>query len=91
MNPREEEFDQYMEILRVLPSTVTNLKINLSCNDVSFKQLTSLLELVAEFDLKKLSLDFASTGLDQASFEYLLDWLECTIFVEESLHLDLSV
>lgn len=80
-----------MEILRVLPNGVTSLRINVSCNDLSFKSVSSLLQIISEFELKNLSLDLASTGLDQETFEHLLDWLECSVFVEENFNLDLSV
>lgn len=91
VNPRDEEFDFYVEIFKSLPDTVTSISLNLSCNDLSYKRLSSLLEVVEEFELRSLHLDLASTGLDRESLEYLTDWFECHIFVEEALHLDLSV
>jgi hypothetical protein len=53
--------------------------------------VSSLLQTIEEFELRSLHLDLASTGLDQQSIEYLAAWFESHIFVEESLHLDLSV
>jgi hypothetical protein len=80
-----------MEILRVLPNEITSLAFNVSCNDLNLKSISSLLQIIGEFELKKLSLDFASTGIDQDTFEHFLDWFECSVLVEESLYLDLSV
>lgn len=63
----------------------------MSCNDLSHNQISAILEVIGEFELKSLHLDLASTGLEQESVEYLTDWFESHIFVEEALHLDISV
>lgn len=85
-----KEFSSMMQFVDGLPSTVENLKLDLSDNELTLQHIEGLCRNLEAQEYRKLYMNFNRCGLASSAAEKLLTWLDGGLLVEQELNIDFT-